>query len=279
MARRCAVMRSAACNWAHRNAAASSPSKPDDPASRQVYLSDSPRMKALRSVPFSRTISARCSSAGSFTSKAPPSPQVMFLVSWKLRQPSDPSVPSARPRQVASKPCAASSITVRRCSAGHGEDAVHVAGDAGIVHRQDGLAARAQRRRDQRLVQVQRVGADVDEHRYRAAQHEGIGGGAEGEGRQDHLVPGTDAGQQRRQFQRRGARRRQQRPVRAEALLQALPAQRGERAVAGQLATVMRLADEFEFLTGQVRAIERQHRSVVIVAAIPGAAQCAARRR
>ena len=42
------------------------------------------RKKRLRSVPFSRMISARNARAGSFTSRAPPSPEMTFLVSWKL---------------------------------------------------------------------------------------------------------------------------------------------------------------------------------------------------
>jgi hypothetical protein len=49
-----------------------------------VYLSTWPRKNWLRLVPFSRMISARSASAGSLTSSAPPSPEMMFLVSWKL---------------------------------------------------------------------------------------------------------------------------------------------------------------------------------------------------
>ena len=66
--------------------------------STQVYLSFSPRKNLERSVPFSRRISARSTRAGSLISSAPPSPQMKFLVSWKLKQPRSPSVPSQRPR-------------------------------------------------------------------------------------------------------------------------------------------------------------------------------------
>ena len=58
-----------------------SPGKNDDPTSCQVYLSTSPRKKRLRSVPFSRMISARTCNAESLTSSAPPSPEITFLVS------------------------------------------------------------------------------------------------------------------------------------------------------------------------------------------------------
>ncbi|MNY28846.1 hypothetical protein D3C86_1628480 [compost metagenome] len=75
---------SAFSSWAHRNAAINSLGRNEEPTSCQVYLSTSPRKKRLRSVPFSRMISARTAKAGSFTSRAPPSPEMTFLVSWKL---------------------------------------------------------------------------------------------------------------------------------------------------------------------------------------------------
>jgi hypothetical protein len=75
-------------------------------------LSISPRRKRLRSVPFSRMISARLISAGSLMSSAPPSPQVTFLVWWKLRVASAPSDPSGTPRQRANRPCALSSMSI-----------------------------------------------------------------------------------------------------------------------------------------------------------------------
>ena len=49
------------------------------------YLSTWPRKNLLRLVPFSRMISARSMKRSShLINSAPPSPQVMFLVSWKL---------------------------------------------------------------------------------------------------------------------------------------------------------------------------------------------------
>ena len=57
------------------------PRRNDEPISCQVYLSASPRKKRVRSVPFSRMISARAIRDASFTSSAPPSPEITFFVS------------------------------------------------------------------------------------------------------------------------------------------------------------------------------------------------------
>ena len=56
----------------------------DEPTSTQVYLSTSPRKNFARFVPLSRMISARSISAGVVDAEGPPSPQMKFLVSWKL---------------------------------------------------------------------------------------------------------------------------------------------------------------------------------------------------
>src|SRR6266513_1666994 len=49
--------------------------------STHVYLSTSPRKNRLRSVPFSRTISARSLNCASLISNAPPSPHNNYFVS------------------------------------------------------------------------------------------------------------------------------------------------------------------------------------------------------
>jgi len=92
------MMSSASSSCAARKAAMISPGKYDEPTSTHVYLSTCPRKNWLRLVPFSRMISARSSSASSLTSSAPPSPEITFLVSWKLNAPSAPNVPSGLPR-------------------------------------------------------------------------------------------------------------------------------------------------------------------------------------
>ena len=75
----------------------SSPGRNDEPMSTQVYLSTSPRKKRFRFVPFSRMISARSIRAGSLIARHPPSPEMMFLVSWKLKAARLPSAPALRP--------------------------------------------------------------------------------------------------------------------------------------------------------------------------------------
>lgn len=102
---------SARSSWASRNAAVTSLGTKLEPTSRHEYLSTSPLRKRLRSVPFSWITSARAASAGSFTSSAPPSPQVTFFVEWKLRQPRSPAVPALRPSRDESRACAASSTS------------------------------------------------------------------------------------------------------------------------------------------------------------------------
>ncbi|MNC50496.1 hypothetical protein D3C75_997400 [compost metagenome] len=90
-------MSSAASICAARKAAVISPGRNEEPTSTQVYLSTWPRKKRLRFVPFSRMISARSAWVWSRHNNAPPSPEMMFLVSWKLRAPRSPRVPSGRP--------------------------------------------------------------------------------------------------------------------------------------------------------------------------------------
>jgi hypothetical protein len=65
--------------------------------STQPYLSTSPRQNAERLVPFSHTISARPMCAASFTESMPPSPLMMFLVSWNEKAAKCPSEPRGLP--------------------------------------------------------------------------------------------------------------------------------------------------------------------------------------
>ena len=57
------------------------------------------------------------------------------------------------------------------------------------------------------LVNVERIGTDVGEYRFRAAQDEGVDGGDEGEGGDDDLVPLPDIEQDRAHLQGGGAGR------------------------------------------------------------------------
>ena len=53
-------------------------------------------------------------------------------------------------------------------------DGIHLASDAGVVHRNDRARTRRNRGLDQPFVEVERVFPDVDKDRYRAAQHESV---------------------------------------------------------------------------------------------------------
>ena len=114
-------------------------------------------------------------SAGSLISSAPPSPQVKFLVSWKLcvGQRAEGAERLAL-GSVPNRPCALSSTTAMPCAPAMASDRVHLAADAGVVHRRRWPGARRDQRFELRLVEVQRVGADVGEDRARAAQDEGV---------------------------------------------------------------------------------------------------------
>ena len=60
---------------------------------------------------------------------------------------------------------------------------------------------------DRALVDVERVGSDVDEDRHGAAKDEGVGGRDERERGHDHLVAGSEPAQVADHLQRGGARR------------------------------------------------------------------------
>ena len=137
---------------------------------------------------------------------------------------------------------------------------VHLARHAGVVHDDDRLGARRDRRFDLPLVEVERVGADVDEHRPRAAQHERVRRRDERERRHDDFVAGLEIEQQRRHLERRRARLRQQHTRRADAALEPGLALLREASVAGQLARGDGFLDVRELLAGQVGSIEWNHR-------------------
>ena len=67
-----------------------------------------------RAMPWSRSVSPRHASPGSFTmNQAPPSAVVMFLFGWKLKETKSPQEPTACPSELGPIASAASSITRR----------------------------------------------------------------------------------------------------------------------------------------------------------------------
>ena len=82
---------------AQRNAEMSSEGRNDEPVSIQPYLLTSPRKNSERLVPFSHMISERRMNLSSLIVSRPPSPAMMFLVSWNEKQPKCPIEPNGRP--------------------------------------------------------------------------------------------------------------------------------------------------------------------------------------
>lgn len=140
---------------------------------------------------------------------------------------------------------------------GNGGDRVHVGADARIVHDVDGARAVRYGRFDARLVDVQRVGPDVDKNRRAAAHDHGIGGRNERERRHDDLVARTDVAQHRRQFERRSARGCQQRVRRGKPLREPCLAPARVWTVGGQMARRQGFSYEIEFAADNGSAIER----------------------
>ena len=84
---------------------------------------------------------------------------------------------------------------------------------------------------DQALVEVERVGADVDEYRRGATQRDSVRSRYEREGRHDHLIAVLQLREYRRKLERRAARSGQQRPGGAGVVLEPAAAASGEGAV------------------------------------------------
>ena len=125
------------------------------------------------------------------------------------------------------------------------------------MHRNDRAGPRRDRVLDQPFVQIERILPDVDEHRHRAAQNEGIRGRYEGVGRQDHFVAAFDVQQQRRHIQRGGAGVGQQRLGAAGSFLDPLMTALGERPVAGEMIIALRFGRIDHLLAGGIGPVER----------------------
>ena len=97
-------------------------------------------------------------------------------------------------------------ILDRECAVSGGDvhDGVHLTSDARVVHGDNRFRTRRDRVLDQRLVEVQGVRADLDEHGDGAAEHERVRGRDEGEGWHDHLVAWPHVHERRRQLERSG---------------------------------------------------------------------------
>ena len=125
------------------------------------------------------------------------------------------------------------------------------------MDREDRPGPRRDRLLDQRLVEVQGVGPDVDEDRPGPEPDEGVGRRDERERRQDHLVARPEVAEHRGHLQGRRARRGHQHLADPEPLLQQPGATPGELAVAGDLAVRIACGDVIQLLAQDERLVER----------------------
>ena len=135
-------------------------------------------------------------------------------------------------------------------------DGIHLAGQAGVMHHRNRLGARRDRGFDQFFVDIDGVGAHVDEHRHRAAQGKRVCRRYESVGRHDDFVAGRDIAQYRRHIECAGTRMGQQSALAAEALLQPFMTALGVIAVARQLSPRQRVGDVREFGADRGRLVE-----------------------
>ena len=156
--------------------------------------------------PWCRKRRTAASSAASSVVTAPPSPVVTILRGWNERHAATPSAPHGVPRYCAPSAPAASSRSTTSC----GTAVCSASHSTGRPKRCTAMTARVPRRDrggDGSDVEVERVGVDVDEHRLRAAQLDGVRGRRERVGGDDHLVARADLEREQGEMERGGAGR------------------------------------------------------------------------
>jgi len=112
-------------------------------------------------------------------------------------------------------------------------DAIHFAGDAGVMNGDDHSCSLGDGRLNQILVEVERVRTDVDKDGPRTGPHERARRRDERERGQNHLVAGLEIAQERGHLEGGRARRREQDAVDAQPLFQQSAAGLREATVAG----------------------------------------------
>src|ERR671925_125452 len=105
-------------------------------------------------------------------------------------------------------------------------DAVHLAGDACVMHDENRLGSRCYCSLDESLIEVERVAPHVDEDRNGAAQYDGIGGRGKRECGHDDFVSRLQIAEDRGHFERSRAGGNEQRHWTAELLLEPVLASR-----------------------------------------------------
>ena len=120
------------------------------------------------------------------------------MVTWKLKQPVVPRVPTFLPRHSARWAWQASSMTGSLCFAGDRQDRVHVGHVAAQVDGHDGRGPVGDRRLDLAGIDLECLRVGVDEDRQGVLEQHRVDRGDERVGRNDHLVARLDADRRQR---------------------------------------------------------------------------------
>src|SRR5262249_30614127 len=139
---------------------------------------------------------------------------------------------------------------------GNRGECLHLAADAGVVDRDDGLGPARDGPRDLLLIDIQGVTPYVDEHRAGPSQGERVRCRDEREGRHDDLVSGAEIEENRRHLERVGARGRQDHLRAVKGARQLCLAALREPTVSGYLAAADCLSDVDELLSLKTGAVE-----------------------
>lgn len=139
---------------------------------------------------------------------------------------------------------------------GNGHDPAHATGHAGVMDRENRLGLRRNGPFDQGVVDIHRVGRNIDKSRLDAEPHKSVDRRNEREGGNDNLVAGLQVAKNCGHLQRCGARRRHQHPMDAEALFK----QRGTRlrkvAIGGDIAQGHGLGNVIQLFSRHERFVE-----------------------
>ena len=138
-------------------------------------------------------------------------------------------------------------------------DLVHLAGNAGVMNRNNSLGLRCDSCFNQLFIQIKRVRANIHKHDFCPPQHKSVGRTNKGVTRHDDFVTRHDVNQQRRHFQGLGAGRGQQRLFAAQLLLKPMLALLTVFAISRYLVTAHGSQNVLVFVAGVGRAIKRDH--------------------
>ena len=157
------------------------------------------------SMPWLRNSRSLCSTSASDVVTMPPSPEVMFLVGYRLNMAKVPKLPTFLPLRAGAVGLGCVLIEIDAPLRGEPAEALDVEGVAVQVDRHDALGLLRDQRGDVVGVQGVVVQLDVSEDRSRAGQCDRVAGGGEGEGRHDDFVAGADAGGEETEVETGGA--------------------------------------------------------------------------